>query len=62
MVLAMVHKKGLWEGIWERARGQTYDETIGCEDREETACLEDEVEIKRKPSRQGITPVLSSLS
>ena len=63
MVLAMVHKKGLWEGIWQRARGQMYDdEASGCEDREESACLEDDVEIRRKPSHKGITPVFSSLS
>lgn len=39
MVLAMVHKKGLWEGIWQRARGQTFDEADCWEDREEDAIL-----------------------
>ena len=25
MVLAMVHKKGLWEGIWKRINGESED-------------------------------------
>lgn len=63
MVLAMVHKKGLWEGIWQRARGQMYgDEAYGCEDKEKSAYLEDDVQKRRKPSHQGITRVVSTVS
>ena len=35
MVLAMVHKKGLWEGIWKRLNGESEedeDEDIGLDD------------------------------
>lgn len=41
MVLAMVHKKGLWEGIWQRAGGPISDEADCSEDREEDAILKE---------------------
>ena len=41
MVLAMVHKKGLWEGIWKRMQGVEEDE-------EECSWLEEDVERNRQ--------------
>ena len=32
MVLAMVHKKGLWEGIWKRLNGESEDEDLWLDD------------------------------
>lgn len=32
MVLAMVHKKGLWEGIWKRLNGECDDEGLWLDD------------------------------
>ena len=40
MVLAMVHKKGLWEGLWKRVNG--------VEAEEEDLWLEEDVEQSRK--------------
>ncbi|KAL8730834.1 MAG: hypothetical protein Q9166_003760 [cf. Caloplaca sp. 2 TL-2023] len=40
MVLAMAHKKGLWESVWQRLDGGTPDEDIWT-DEEETAALEE---------------------
>ena len=34
MVLAMVHKKGLWEGIWKRFNGESEDEDLWLDDEE----------------------------
>ncbi|KAL9067410.1 MAG: hypothetical protein Q9161_006919 [Pseudevernia consocians] len=34
MVLAMVHKKGLWEGIWKRLNGENEDEDLWLDDEE----------------------------
>ena len=34
MVLAMVHKKGLWEGIWKRLNGESEDEDLWMDDEE----------------------------
>lgn len=34
MVLAMVHKKGLWEGIWKRLNGDSEDEDHWLDDEE----------------------------
>ena len=41
MVLAMVHKMGLWEGIWQRAGGSIFDEADCWKDREEDAIPEE---------------------
>ena len=34
MVLAMVHKKGLWDGIWKRLNGESEDEDLWLDDEE----------------------------
>ena len=36
MVLAMVHKKGLWEGVWKRLNGESEDEGLWLEDEVQT--------------------------
>ncbi|KAI4106971.1 MAG: hypothetical protein L6R37_001864 [Teloschistes peruensis] len=54
MVLAMAHKTGLWEGIWQRLNGETSDEDVWVED--ERMALESEEPIQR-PSR----PISSSV-
>lgn len=41
MVLAMVHKKGLWEGIWQRAGEPIFYEADCREDKEEDAILDE---------------------
>ena len=35
MVLAMVHKKGLWEGVWKRLNGESETESLGLNDDDE---------------------------
>ncbi|KAL8688778.1 MAG: hypothetical protein Q9218_005393 [Villophora microphyllina] len=45
MVLAMAHKKGLWEGIWQRLNGETPDEEVWAED--EKLILESEDPVRR---------------
>ena len=34
MVLAMVHKKGLWEGVWKRLNGESEDVDLWLDDEE----------------------------
>ena len=34
MVLAMVHKKGLWDGIWKRLNGESEEEDVWLDDEE----------------------------
>ncbi|MCJ1453455.1 Protoheme IX farnesyltransferase, mitochondrial [Mycoblastus sanguinarius] len=46
MVLAMVHKKGLWEGIWKRLNGEI--------DEDEDAWMEDEVAQARESNRHPL--------
>ena len=44
MVLAMVHKKGLWDGIWQRAVGPDLDEAAAAAAADDDDCWEDREE------------------
>ena len=41
MVLAMVHKKGLWEGVWKRLNGGSEDEDLGLNGDDEEVRIRD---------------------
>ena len=69
MVLAMVHKKGLWEGIWHRAYTQRVDNAHRrWEDTEASTSsrLDDQVDLgTESPPSQSLTPrapVVSAVS
>lgn len=50
MVLAMLHKKGLWEGVWHPTYGQRSDRGYQWEAEEESACLDDRLRLARELS------------
>lgn len=58
MVLAMAHKKGLWEGIWRRVLGEGLEEGTWIEDEEEE--LTEFSERGRRLQRPG-TPTASTV-
>ena len=56
MVLAMVHKKGLWDGIWTRLNGQSEDESLWL-DVQETESRDDSgqpLQVARAPTSDGL--------
>ncbi|KAL8868340.1 MAG: hypothetical protein Q9174_005055 [Haloplaca sp. 1 TL-2023] len=58
MVLAMAHKKGLWEGVWQRLNGETTEEGLWISDEDEDDPLSAE-ETLQDPTRPLTPPVTS---
>ncbi len=60
MVLAMAHKKGLWEGIWRRLVGEELDEGVWVEEEENE---EEPMEVSEKMRRlqRPVTPTASAV-
>ena len=56
MVLAMAHKKGLWEGIWRRAVGEAPDNDAWIDDEETT-----EMSEKRRQSKHPLISLSSAV-
>lgn len=54
MVLAMAHKKGLWEGIWKRIVGEEPGEDIWLEEEDE--------QLDEVPQRPLVRPVITSVT
>ena len=62
MVLAMAHKKGLWEGAWRRLNGETLDEE---EAEEEDGWMDEEEMVKEEEEETGrriARPAISALA
>lgn len=55
MVLAMAHKKGLWEGVWQRLNGQTPGEDLWMDDEE----MDMEVEHRIDEPQRATASVIS---
>ena len=58
MVLAMAHKKGLWEGVWQRFNGETTEEELWIssdEDEDESISADETLEGPVRP----LSPVTS---
>lgn len=53
MVLAMAHKKGLWEGVWQRLNGET---------QEDMWTDEDEADALQGPRQGALRPVASVIT
>ncbi len=58
MVLAMAHKKGLWEGIWRRIVGQELGEGTWIEDQEEEPM---KVSERGRRLQRPVTPTASAV-
>lgn len=56
MVLAMAHKKGLWEDIWRRVVGEEFNEVTWLEEEEEPLSLSE----KRGHLQRSAAPVASA--
>lgn len=50
MVLAMAHKKGLWEGVLQKLRGETIEDDIWMNDEDDDLASEEEQQLQ-KPLR-----------